>query len=352
MKKTLLPVFAVLFLCSCATGPKKVAVISAVKQEAQMRQEADEIFKKEGLVEKDGREFRRYEIQPGDSLWKIARSQCGRGALYKRIIQDNALTEQTVLKPGKVILIALDLEKTGADSGGDKAFEYRTIPNKAFGVGEKLVYAVRYFGITAGFGILEVKGIETVNGRKCYVIEATARTAPFFETFYRVKDIITSYMDIMGMFSWKYSKHLEEGGYRNDSHMDFFHKEKYAKKKDGTKCSVPSFVQDVLSELYYYRTTFTGREDEMFIDTASDECKSYQIVVKKIGEEKVSVDAGRFDCYHVRPFLKYEGIFRQKGDVDIWMTKDGNKMPVLVKSKIVIGTIDAVLMEATVVKAE
>ena len=67
---------------------------------------------------------------------------------------------------------------------------------------------------------------------------------------------------------------------------------------------------------------------------------------------KSQQDAGDFDCYHVRPFLKYEGIFRQKGDVDIWLTKDDNKMPVLVKSKIVIGTIDAVLQEATVVKAE
>jgi hypothetical protein len=52
----------------------------------------------------------------------------------------------------------------------------------------------------------------------------------------------------------------------------------------------------------------------------------------------------------VQPFLKYEGIFRQQGDVWIWLTDDEYLMPVLVKSKIAIGTIDAVLQSATVVR--
>jgi hypothetical protein len=351
VKKITLAVFTALLLASCATMQRKVAMITAVSQEAAVRQEVQTIIKREGVIVKNNREFRQYTIKSGDSLWKIAKKETGRGSMWKLVAEDNGFKEPFNLKPGREMLIVLTLNGT-ADPAGTKGFEYRTLENKAFGVGEKLVYAVKYFGITAGFGILEVKSIETINGRKAYVIEATARTAPFFETFYRVKDIITSYMDIMGLFSWKYQKHLEEGGYRNDNYMEFDHKAKIAVKKDGTKCAIPSFVQDVLSELYYYRSIFTGKEEEIYIDTASDECKSYQIVVKKIGEEKISTDAGDFDCFHVRPFLKYEGIFRQKGDVDIWMTKDGNKMPVLVKSKILIGTIDAVLQEAIVVKAE
>ena len=123
-------------------------------------------------------------------------------------------------------------------------------------------------------------------------------------------------------------------------------------KKDKTKCAIPAFVQDVLSEFYFYRAVFTGKEDKIVIDTASDECKSYEVVVTKIGEEHITVDAGEFDTWHARPFLKFEGIFRQKGDVDIWFSKDANKIPVLLKSKIIIGTIDAVLQEATVVKAQ
>jgi hypothetical protein len=353
MKKPLLFLFSALFFVSCATmgGRKNVVLINAGDQEARVRQQVDAMVEKEGVVVKDKKEFKRYEIKPGDSLWKIAKKEAGKGYVWKNIAEDNGLKEPYRLKPGSEILIAVVLAGA-AGPAWTKGFEYRAVKNKAFGVGEKLVFAIKYFGITVGYGVLEIKGIDTINGRKVYVIDATARTAPFFETFYRVKDIITSYMDMMGIFSWKYSKHLEEGGYRNDNYMEFKHKEKYAVKKDGTKCAVPSFVQDVLSELYYYRAVFTGKEEEMYIDTASDECKSYQIVVKKIGEEKASTDAGDFDCYHVRPFLKYEGIFRQKGDVDIWMTKDENKIPVLVKSKIVIGTIDAVLQEATVVKAE
>ena len=263
-KKLLLILPAALFFSSCATtgGLHKVMLINAVSQETMIREKVETIVKKEGVVVKDKREFRKYEIKPGDSLWKIAGKEAGRCRFWRDIAEDNGISAPYILRPGREILIATAIYGAAVPAGS-KQFEYRVVQNKAFGVGEKLVYAVRYFGITAGYGILEIKGIDTINGRKVYVIDATARTAPFFETFYRVKDIITSYMDMMGLFSWKYSKHLEEGGYRNDNYMEFNHKEKYALKKDGTKCAVPSFVQDVLSELYYYRAVFTGKEQEM-----------------------------------------------------------------------------------------
>jgi len=52
-----------------------------------------------------------------------------------------------------------------------------------------------------------------------------------------------------------------------------------------------------------------------------------------------------------QPFLKFEGIFKQAGDVVIWMTNDANKVPVKVESKIPIGAIYAELQKATVVQA-
>lgn len=352
MKKILPVIFIAAFICSCAApGPKKVSVLQAVTEDADIKQQVDESIKSEEIVEKDNRKFKRYIIKAGDSFWKIAKSQTGSGILWKQIAADNGMKENSALKAGKVLLIGMDLNAE-ANKKNEKPFAYRTVKNKAFGVGEKFVFAIRYFGITAGTATLEVRGIETVNGRETYLLAATARTAPFFEGMYRVRDLITSNMDIRGLFSHKYAKKLEEGTYRNDSYMEFDHSQELATKKDKKTCKIPAFVQDVLSQFYYYRAVFTGNEQQIIIDTASDECKSYEVVVTKIGEEKITVDAGEFETWHCRPFLKFEGIFRQKGDVDIWFSKDENKIPVLLKSKIIIGTIDAILMEATVVKAE
>ncbi len=344
MKKIFFILFLIIFT-SCSTIPKNVSVVEIRKEEEILKEEInsekDLQNKKEQIKISDVE----YKVKKGDTLTKIAKEYYGNIKFWKKIAEDNNINEPYILHENRVI----KLKKNEITNLIKKDFKYPVYKNKAFGVGEKLVFAVKYFNITAGFGILEVKDIVDVNSRKAYKIEATARTSPFFETFYRVRDIITSYMDVKGLFSWKYSKHLEEGGYRHDSYMEFFHENGYAQKSDGMRCNIPAFVQDVLSEFYYFRAMYRG-EDEFYINVASDECKVYQILVKKLKYEKITVDAGEFDCVVIQPYLKYEGIFRQKGDVWIWLTNDEYLMPVLVKSQIVIGTIDAVLQSATIVK--
>ncbi|MCX7699046.1 MAG: DUF3108 domain-containing protein [Candidatus Goldbacteria bacterium] len=347
--KKLLIFFLIAFIIGCAGSEKKVNLIKELKEEKIIKEQVEKISEQKEKVIINQIEYSKYIVRKGDSLWRIAKEQIGNPNVWIQIAIQNKINEPYILRPGQIILLS---DSYKINDKKKKNFKYRVIKNNSFGVGEKLVFAIKYFGITAGFGILEVKNFVEINKRKAYFLEATAKTSPFFERFYRVHDVINSYMDAYGLFSWKYSKNLEEGSYRNNSYMEFYHEEGYAKKKEGDRCSIPAFVQDVLSEFYYYRAIFTGKEEELYIDVASDECKVYQIVVKKLGEERVRVDAGEFDCYVIRPFLKYEGIFRQKGDVDIWLTKDKYKMPVLVKSKIIIGSIDAVLQEATIVEPE
>jgi nucleoid-associated protein YgaU len=350
-KQIMLFVLAALIFVSCASAPRKVSVLEVTKSEKIVRAAAQ----KEVENNPPGDLNTYYTVKKGDTLWKISKTVCGKGSYWENIAALNALKVNAVLRAGmklKTTNVCGPAEDKGNTKNAvKKVFTYRVTENKAFGAGEKLTFGIKYFGVTAGIAVLEVKGIEKYNDRQVYHIDATARTAPFFETFYRVKDVISTYMDVMGLFSWKYSKKLEEGGYRNTTIMEFNHEQSYAVKKNGDKCDIVPFVQDVLSEFYYFRSIYKG-ENEVRIDVASDECKTYQIVVKKLRNEKITTDAGEFDCIVVQPFLKYEGIFRQKGDVWLWLTNDKNLMPVQIKSQIAIGTIDVILQEAVVVKAE
>jgi hypothetical protein len=45
----------------------------------------------------------------------------------------------------------------------------------------------------------------------------------------------------------------------------------------------------------------------------------------------------------VEPFLRGPAIFQQKGRVTVWVTDDQYRIPVLVKSKVVIGSVSGVL---------
>jgi len=66
-------------------------------------------------------------------------------------------------------------------------------------------------------------------------------------------------------------------------------------------------------------------------------------VVKR---EKVKVPAGTFNTVCIKPKLKFEGLWRQKGDIHIWLTDDDRRLPVLVTSKVfLLGTVDIVLVK-------
>jgi hypothetical protein len=108
-------------------------------------------------------------------------------------------------------------------------------------------------------------------------------------------------------------------------------------------------TQDVLSALYYVRTLPLEVGQAIALANHTDG-KNYPLVIKILGRERVTVDAGTFDCLVVEPILRGPAIFTQKGRLTVWVTDDTTRMPVLMKSKVVIGYVSAVLKEYTLAK--
>jgi Protein of unknown function (DUF3108) len=76
--------------------------------------------------------------------------------------------------------------------------------------------------------------------------------------------------------------------------------------------------------------------------------KNYKLIVKVIGREKVRIQAGTFDGFHAKPFVKYGTVFRNKEDIDLWITANERHIPVLIKSAIVVGSVEISLLDAAV----
>jgi hypothetical protein len=72
---------------------------------------------------------------------------------------------------------------------------------------------------------------------------------------------------------------------------------------------------------------------------------TYQLAVKFLGYQQISVDAGTFNCVLVEPLIMEGGLFKSEGRIIIWMTNDERKIPVKVSTKVVVGSIDAELRE-------
>jgi hypothetical protein len=119
------------------------------------------------------------------------------------------------------------------------------------------------------------------------------------------------------------------------------HNEEAAEEK-----TIAPFSEDLISCFYYFRLLPMQVGKTYAIPTQSSG-KNYQLYVRVLDREKVTVPAGTFDCFRLKPIVKEDTVFRNKGEIDLWVTTDQRRMPVKVESGIVIGSIDIDLVDAT-----
>lgn len=219
----------------------------------------------------------------------------------------------------------------------------RRVDNIAFGVGEWLQFDVGYGFINAGTATLEVNELIDFRGRPAYQLVSTANSNKFFSSFYPVRDRVESIMDALGMFSWKFDKKLREGKYRSHRQYEFDQINHQVVYK-GDTIDVAPYVQDALSVLYFVRTQELEVGSSVFVDNFTDG-KNYPLEVKVHGREKIKTKAGQFECLVLEPLMQSSGIFKHEGKLTVYMTDDRLRLPVMMKSKVVVGSITAELTD-------
>jgi len=235
----------------------------------------------------------------------------------------------------------------GADAGAqaDTAASCRPpAPNKAFAEGEWFQFSVQYGAIKAGEALMQVEAVENVTGRPCYRLVSKAESNSFFSFFFKVRDRVESQMDVEDLVSRRFTKNTLEGKHRDNFTIDFDHATGRARYSSGADFELPACSQDILSAFYYVRTVDLEVGRSVQVPCHADK-KNYSLEVKVHRRERVKTPAGEFNCLVIEPVLKTSGLFRQKGRLTIWLTDDEYKIPVLMKSKIVVGSIAAILTD-------
>jgi len=216
--------------------------------------------------------------------------------------------------------------------------------SEPFRAGESLRFSVQYGGISAGSAYLEVPRISEWNGSPAYTLVARAESNSFVSHFYKVRNRIESVWDKRGRFSWRYSENRREGGHHAKNQILFDHQRNVARYDNGQAYPVPPQVQDALSSFYYTRFQALPIGGSVIFDYHASR-KSQPLEVRVLGRERVSTPAGVFNCVVIEPLLRAGGIFKNKGRLVIWLTDDDRRIPVMMKSKVAIGSISVVLQE-------
>lgn len=214
-----------------------------------------------------------------------------------------------------------------------------------FRPGEFLRFSVQYGVIKAGSAYLEVHPARATDGDSALVLVARAESNSFFSAFYKVRNRIESVWDRDARSTVRYQERRREGKHKFDSAIVFDRERHEARYHDGQSFPIPPQVQDALSSFYYTRFQELPLGGSIVFDYHASR-KTKPLEVKVLGRERVETPAGKFDCIVIEPILKAGGIFKNKGRLVIWLTDDQRRMPVLMKSKVAIGSISVVLQEA------
>ncbi len=225
-----------------------------------------------------------------------------------------------------------------------KISDFRKIENKAFKVGEKLTFDVKYGFVTAGVAEMEIPKMRKISGREVYHITFKVNSIPSFDPFYKVRDRYETYLDKEGLFPWRFEQHIREGGYSRDFSAFFDQRRGVAKTSEGSY-EIPLYVNDIVSAFYYARSLdFTKlNEGDVFELHNFYKDKVYPLQIIYHGKETIDVEAGTFECIMVEPVIVEGGLFKTEGNIIIWLSNDQLRIPVKVKTKIIIGSIDAEL---------
>lgn len=223
---------------------------------------------------------------------------------------------------------------------------------RSYGNGEYFKFRVHYGFVTAGYATLKVKNAK-VKGKEVFHVRGYGETVGVSKWFFKVQDDYQSYIDKEQDIPYKFIRKIDEGGYTKDIEIDFNHTTKKAtvndkKHNEVSVFSFPEDTQDMLSAFYYLRNQLDTEnlkegdvvEINMFFDK-----ENYKFRLKFLGKEVLDTNFGRVPTLIFRPYVQSGRVFKEKESLTVWISDDKNKIPLLVKADLAVGSLKATLTE-------
>ena len=208
-------------------------------------------------------------------------------------------------------------------------------PTDRLTVGERLEYEVKFGPVKVGRASMEVMGLEEVRGRQTWHtrFQVTGGTL-----FFRVNDVLESWIDVETFSSLRFRQQLSEGSRDRLYEYEIFpERSTYIEKGKEEKPSVARPLDDG-SFLYFLRTVPLELE-------ATYEFPRYfmpdrnPVRLDVLGRDTVDVPAGRFDALVIRPVIKAKGVFSKDGRAQVWLSNDPDHLVLQMTSHLKFGSI-------------
>ena len=216
--------------------------------------------------------------------------------------------------------------------------------DEPFKPGERLTFVLRWGFIRAGEAVLEVQPMTEVDGQAAFHFVMTARSNSFIDNFYKVRDRIDAFADADMTRSLHFIKKQREGNYKRDVVITFDWNEHLAQYANKGKARDPIALMpgsfDPLSAFYRIRR-MEMKAGAKLAQPITDGKKNVVGEARVVRRETINVRGQSYDTFLIVPDLKHVGgVFKESENakMEIWVTADARRIPVRLKSKVVVGS--------------
>jgi hypothetical protein len=246
----------------------------------------------------------------------------------------------------------------------NEAVPLREVNNESFSEGERLEFKVHVGPINAAYSTMAISDtVYQINGRPCYKISIEGNTTGFFDMFVRVRDVWGTYLDTQAILPQRFYRNIQENKYRKYEIVDFDHKNKKAivtkldketKRPTETKLfDISENSQDLVSGYYFLRTLEykNKKEGEIISIPAFFDNEKYNFDVRFVGREEVRTKIGKINALVLSPIMPSNSLFDGENAIQVWLSDDKNKIPIKIKAKMFVGSVEIDLLEAKNIKS-
>ncbi|MEF2230900.1 MAG: DUF3108 domain-containing protein [Pseudodesulfovibrio sp.] len=212
-----------------------------------------------------------------------------------------------------------------------------------FGPGERLTYRIYWTFVHAGDAVLEVMPDDGLEGVPARRFRAEARTVPWVDRFYAVRDVMEAWTDPGVTHSLRYRKDQNEGAYHKQVDLVFDpaarQTRRYVRGELQHTLDQPAEVFDPMAVLFGFRKQVIYKTMRFGANVTDGK-------VSVVGEayvedlEDVETPLGVIPCFRVRLDVRHlSGVFRKSDDAEmlVWFSADTRRIPVRVRSKVAVG---------------
>ena len=214
-----------------------------------------------------------------------------------------------------------------------------------FRPGEALRYDLKWSVFKVGYARLQVHDLVEFEGENAWHFSFHVRTNSFADNFFKVRTRIDTWVSEDLTRTLFYKEKKREGKTRRDIEVTFDWDKRQAtyanfgEKRD--PINLPEGpVLDSVGAVYRFRSLPLALE-EYYSFTVTDGKKAVRLSLSVDKEERIKVDAGRFNTYRIQPETgELGGVFEKSDDseVRIWFSSDRLIYPVQVQGEVVVGS--------------